>query len=219
MKIFKFYDTCSLLIKADSLFKDEQDTIVISSISLEELENIKTSGSKDEDTKMRARHLLRVLDENPDKYEIWIFKEPMLKPIEEKGFSISNDMRILATAIDYDNTRHPDETIFVTNDLSLKNIANLFFGEDSIESVSEDLDPYKGFADIVLNDEQMTELYSNLNENMFNLNVNQYLIVRDSSGQVVDKLCWTGEGHRPIGYYNFNSEQFGDIKPKKGDVY
>ena len=143
----------------------------------------------------------------------------MLRPIADKALPFNDDLRILATAIDYDNTRHPDETIFVTNDLSLKNIANLFFGEDSIESVSEDLDPYKGFADIVLNDEQMTELYSNLNNNIFNLNVNQYLIVRDSSGQVVDKLCWTGEGHRPIGYYNFNSEQFGDIKPKKGDVY
>lgn len=156
MKIFKFYDTCSLLIKADSLFKDEQDTIVISSISLEELENIKTSGSKDEDTKMRARRLLRVLDENPDKYEIWIFKEPMLKPIEEKGFSISNDMRILATAVDYDNTQHPDETVFITNDLLLKHIANLFFGEDSIGSVEEEIhDGYTGFKEVYLSDEQM----------------------------------------------------------------
>lgn len=156
MKIYKFYDTCSLLIKADALFDNEDSTIVISSISLEELENIKTSGSKDEDTKMRARHLLRTLDENPDKYEIWIFKEPMLKPIEEKGFSISNDMRILATAIDYDNTQHPDETVFITNDLLLKHIANLFFGEDSIGSIEEDsYQGYTGFKEVYLNDADM----------------------------------------------------------------
>ena len=65
----------------------------------------------------------------------------------------------------------------------------------------------------------MEDFYSNLNKNMFNLYTNQYLIIRDKDGQIVDKLCWTGEGYRPIGYYNFNSEQFGDIKPMRGDVY
>ena len=212
----KFYDTNALLLKMEGLF---DEFFAISSVSLSELEKIKTSAGKDPNIKYSARRLLHLLDTHRGSYDVHIFTNNMLRPIADKALPFNDDLRILATAIDYDNTRHPDETIFVTNDLSLKNIANLFFGEDSIESVSEDLDPYKGFADIVLNDEQMTELYSNLNNNMFNLNVNQYLIVRDSSGQVVDKLCWTGEGHRPIGYYNFNSEQFGDIKPKKGDVY
>jgi hypothetical protein len=212
----KFYDTNALLLKMEGLF---DEFFAISSVSLSELEKIKTSAGKDPNIKYSARRLLHLLDTHRGSYDVHIFTNNMLRPIADKALPFNDDLRILATAIDYDNTRHPDETIFVTNDLSLKNIANLFFGEDSIESVSEDLDPYKGFADIVLNDEQMTELYSNLNTNMFNLNVNQYLIVRDSSGQVVDKLCWTGEGHRPIGYYNFNSEQFGDIKPKKGDVY
>ena len=212
----KFYDTNALLLKMEGLF---DEFFAISSISLSELEKIKTSAGKDPNTKYSARRLLHLLDTHRGSYDVHIFTNNMLRPIADKALPFNDDLRILATAIDYDNTRHPDETIFVTNDLSLKNIANLFFGEDSIESVSEDLDPYKGFADIVLNDEQTTELYSNLNNNIFNLNVNQYLIVRDSSGQIVDKLCWTGEGHRPIGYYNFNSEQFGDIKPKKGDVY
>ena len=212
----KFYDTNALLLKMEGLF---DEFFAISSVSLSELEKIKTSAGKDPNIKYSARRLLHLLDTHRGSYDVHIFTNNMLRPIADKALPFNDDLRILATAIDYDNTRHPDETIFVTNDLSLKNIANLFFGEDSIESVSEDLDPYKGFADIVLNDEQMTELYSNLNNNIFNLNVNQYLIVRDSSGQVVDKLCWTGEGHRPIGYYNFNSEQFGDIKPKKGDVY
>lgn len=212
----KFYDTNALLLKMEGLF---DEFFAISSVSLSELEKIKTSAGKDPNIKYSARRLLHLLDIHKGSYDVHIFTNDMLRPIADKALPFNDDLRILATAIDYDNTRHPDETIFVTNDLSLKNIANLFFGEDSIESVSEDLDPYKGFADIVLNDEQMTELYSNLNNNMFNLNVNQYLIVRDSSGQVVDKLCWTGEGYRPIGYYNFNSEQFGDIKPKKGDVY
>lgn len=220
MKIYKFYDTCSLLIKADALFDNEDSTIVISSISLEELENIKTSGSKDEDTKMRARHLLRTLDENPDKYEIWIFKEPMLKPIEEKGFSISNDMRILATAIDYDNTQHPDETVFITNDLLLKHIANLFFGEDSIGSIEEDsYQGYTGFKEVYLNDADMAQFYQNINQNTQDLYVNQYLLIKNKQGEIVDTVCWDGETHRPLKYHSFRSDQFGEIKPYKNDIY
>ena len=212
----KFYDTNALLLKMESLFEEH---FAISSVSLSELEKIKTSAGKDQNIKYSARRLLHLLDINKGNYDVHIFNNTMLTPIADKALPFNDDLRILATAIDYDNTCHPDDTVFVTNDLSLKNIANLFFGEDSIESVSEDLDPYTGYADVTLNDEQMENFYSNLNKNIFNLYTNQYLIVRDKDGQIVDKLCWTGEGYRPIGYYNFNSEQFGEIKPMRGDVY
>ena len=144
---YKFYDTCSLLLKVDTLFKDEEK-IAISSITLQELEDIKTSNSKDIDIKYAARRLLHVLDEHRGCYDIHIFRNEMMAPIIEKGLPTqSNDMKILATAIDYDNNIHPDETIFVTNDLALKNIANLFFGDGIIESVSEDDDNYSGYVD------------------------------------------------------------------------
>ena len=132
MKTYKFYDTCSLLLKVDTLFEDN-NPIVISSVTLNELENIKTAMNKDPDVKYAARKLLHMLAENPSSYEVHIFNMNMLEPITEKALSITEDTKILATAIDYDRTRHPDETVFVTNDLALKNIANLFFGNDSIE--------------------------------------------------------------------------------------
>lgn len=55
--MIKFYDTSSLIKKVNSLF-DNNETFVISSITLEELENIKTSSKKDNDLKYAARHLL-----------------------------------------------------------------------------------------------------------------------------------------------------------------
>ena len=137
MKIFKFYDTCSLLLKADTLL-EETDPIVISSITLNELENIKTSNNKDADIKYAARRLLHLLAEHPEAYEVHIFNMNMLDPINERGLAITDDTKILATAIDYDCTCHPDETVFVTNDLALYHIANLFFGTDSIERVNEE---------------------------------------------------------------------------------
>jgi len=134
---YKFYDTCSLLLKANTLF-DNDEKFAISSITLEELENIKTSSTRDADIKYAARKLLHSLDEHRGSYDIHIFTQAMLNPIIGKDLPITNDMKILATAIDYNTNVHPDETIFVTNDLALKAIANLFFGDEMLESVNEE---------------------------------------------------------------------------------
>ena len=221
MMTYKFYDTCSLLLKTNHLFDEEDVKVVISSISLQELEDIKTANNKDAETKYSAIKLLNILNENPEAYEIWIFKEEMLKPIIEKGFDhINNDLRILACAFNYDYTQHPDETVFVTNDLALKAIANCFFGEDSIESVNEEqLDQYTGFKEIQLSDQELSDLYSNLNYNWFDLYINEYVIIKDCGGSLVDRLCWTGETHRRLNYKDFQSHWFGSIRPIKGDTY
>ena len=221
MMTYKFYDTCSLLLKTNHLFDEENVKVVISSISLQELEDIKTANNKDAEIKYSARKLLNILNENPKAYEIWTFKEDMLKPIIEKGFDhINNDLRILACAFNYDYTQHPDETVFVTNDLALKAIANCFFGEDSIESVNEEqLDQYTGFKEIQLSDQELSDLYSNLNYNWFDLYINEYVIIKDCGGSLVDRLCWTGETHRRLNYKDFQSHWFGSIRPIKGDTY
>lgn len=62
---------------------ETEENIAISSITLEELENIKTSSNKDADIKYAARHLLHLLDDNNGKYEIIIFKDKYLKPIAD----------------------------------------------------------------------------------------------------------------------------------------
>ena len=59
----------------------------------------------------------------------------LAKLFETHEFEETNDMKILACAYFYDTYVHPDETVFVTNDLALQTIANLYFGEDSITSV------------------------------------------------------------------------------------
>lgn len=219
MKIYKFYDTCSLLLKADTLL-EETDPIVISSITLNELENIKTSNNKDADIKYAARRLLHLLAEHPEAYEVHIFNMNMLDPINERGLAITDDTKILATAIDYDRTCHPDETVFVTNDLALYHIANLFFGTDSIERVNEeDQDEYDGYIEVTLSNDEMADFYSNFSENVYNLAINQYLVIHNCDGEVVDTLCWTEEGYRHLNYKAFNSRMLGEIKPYKGDIY
>ena len=218
MKTYNFYDTSSLLLRAHNLF-EQDEYIVISSITLNELENIKTSTNKDLEIKFAARHILHLLEQHPEAYEVHIFNTDMLNPILEKNLSINEDTKILATAINYDNTKHPDETIFITNDLALSHIANLFFGNDSIQKVKEEQDDYDGFLTVAFSDEEMANFYSNQSQNLYNLYKNQYLIIKNKENEIVDTLCWTGNGYRALNYKPFNSSYFGNIKPYKDDIY
>lgn len=213
--MIKFYDTSSLLVKGEDLFK-ENEKFVISTITLQELENIKTSKNKSAEVKYAAREILRQLENNPKNYEVCIFDESMLIPIERKALSNSNDMQILATAIWYEEKVCPDNLIFVTNDLALRHIANLFFGEDSIESAEIPVEEeYTGYIEIVVyNDEELAHIYEHLDENCANLLVNQYLIIKDSQGNDIDILKWNGDKLVALNDRNINSKWFGKLKPQ-----
>lgn len=207
----KFYDTCALLKKQNNLFDDGR--FMISSITLKELESIKTSNSKDEDTKFAARRILFLLDTNPDKYEVSIFQTAFLNKLS--AYEVNNDLKILSCALA--NSYLCDT--FVTNDLSLKAIAHSILKGWKIESAIEKKDNYTGYKNISANDEKMAEFYSNPNKNTYNLYINEYINILNSNGDVVDTLIWTGETHRHLNYRNFNSQYFGDVKPWKGDPY
>ena len=59
-----------------------------------------------------------------------------------------------------------------------------------------------------------------MNKNLFDLHINEYLLVYDQeTGELVDRLCWTGESYRHLSYDSFNSNYFGNVKPMKGDPY
>ena len=115
--MYKFYDTCSLLLKANHLW-DEDCTLVISSITLEELEHIKTSANKDPDVKFAARKVVHELDQHYGDYEIVIWSSDFALSL------LSNeDGKIIACADWFARNHQDDEVIFVTNDLCCKHLA------------------------------------------------------------------------------------------------
>ena len=65
----------------------------------------------------------------------------------------------------------------------------------------------------------MEEFYSNPNFNMFDNMINEYLVICDTMGTPVDRLCWTGDGYRHLSYSDFSSKWFGKVKPLKNDIY
>lgn len=70
-----------------------------------------------------------------------------------------------------------------------------------------------------MSNDEMNEFYSNPSANPYNLHINEYIIIRNEDEEIVDRLCWTGADYRNLNFKSFNSRQFGEIKPIKGDVY
>ena len=209
----KFYDTCSLILNKDNLF-NAKERFIISSITLDELENLKSSSKTDLDNKIAVRHLLHQLDEHIGDYEVCPFKEAMLDPIHEEDLSVNNDMKILATAIFYSNNINSD-IIFITNDLSLKTIARLFFDDSQIESIYIE-DKYKGYTIKQFDNEQEMEyFYSNyLSSPVYEeIQINEYLILKNPEGEIIDRLVRTDDGYRNVSFETFDSKQFGRIRP------
>lgn len=206
----KFYDTCSLLKGVESIF-NSNEKFYVSSISFNELERIKTATNKDADVKYSARLLLHLFEQYPDKYEVVIHHKDYEKQIEKQGFDMTDDMRILSDAL------NSKASIFVTNDLALKYIALTFLDKSQVESIPEEIDDYKGYIEVSINDRKMELFYQNSKVNHFNLLVGEYVIIRDEEDNVVDVRAWDGEDHRYLKHGNFNSKWFGKVKPY--DVY
>ena len=49
--------------------------------------------------------------------------------------------------------------------------------------------------------------------------VNEYALLYDCGGSLIDRVCWTGESHRRLNYKDFWSHWFGAVRPMKGDTY
>ena len=192
MKEKTFLDT-SALLNAQNL--DFYKPFVISYISLKELENIKTSASKDQDIKYKARSVVKYLEANEDKYEVCFGgKDQCIK----LGFDVTNDNIILGGAY-FTNNLSP--TVFYTDDLLLKLCGgsiglNVRRTRDDFINDKE----YCGYKEVDLSDEEMAYFYENLGENKFECKRNMYLLIKDLSGEVVDKRKWNGISHVPISY-------------------
>ena len=213
-----FYDTSSLLLKADNLFNDDEH-LFVSSITLKELERIKTAANKDFNVKYNARKVLHDLYDHSDQVTYAIFSENMLQPIVAKDLEISDDIKILATAYANDNIIDG----FYTNDLSLFTIAKLFFSKEKLHMVKETEDDYTGYINVSMSEEEMAEFYSSINSGAYNeklhLLPNQYLNILDKNNTIVDTRRWTGELFIELRYSTLESTWLGKIKPLQDDKY
>lgn len=207
----KFYDTNAVLKLQSKIFEDE---FVLSSTTLHELEHIKTSKNKDEETKYNARKAIHLLDEKSDRYNVVTFTTDVDELMHEYGVFDSPDNEIIACAKYYSKK---EDIIFVTNDICCKVIAKDIFKLD-VESVGDNIDDnYKGFVEKSLSEEDMAYFYEHNSENIFGLLINQYLILKDEKDEIVDAYRWNGTQYEPLFKKNIQSLYFDKLKSK--DIY
>ena len=211
-----FYDTCALLNELHKAF-ETNIPFVISNITLKELEQIKTSNFKDSEIKFRARRLIHLLDANEDKYEVVDYCKAWDNELQNyEILSDNNDSKIIFSAI---KKSQDNPIIFVTEDICCKRLAkNLGL---QVRYLIEGEQKYCGYKEVVISsDEELADFYSKVSyykENPYKLLVNEYLIIKDSNNNIIDKYRYTKEGMKKVSFNCFESKMFGKIKPK--DIY
>ena len=205
----KFYDTNAVLELQDKIFEEH---FVISSVTLEELENIKTSGTKSEDVKFKARKIARLLEERESNYDVVVFDNFVLNLLLNHNIEVTNDTKICASAKYYNDNIAGDKVLFVTNDVCCKLYAKHVFELDT-EFVRNDKDKmYKGYIEVKMTEEEMANFFQNPHENTYNLLVNEYLIISNLEKDSVYK--WNGEEYVKAHFEtkDFKSRQFNSVK-------
>jgi len=214
----KFFDTCALLDLQMEAFETDKK-FYISNITLIELEQIKTSATRDEDIKYKARKLLHLLNEHNDRYNTIIYNVDKFDPyIKNFGLMINNDSRIIATA--YDLMMNGQDILFMTSDLNCREIA-YSLGLDTMYLGDIKDDNYTGFKIIDFDETELALFYGEVlqyNQNPYNLLINEYLLIKDRN-KIIDEYKWTESGYIKIPFTKAESKQFGKIVPLNGDPY
>ena len=183
----KFYDTCSILaeIDNDDLFAER---FYISSTSLHELENIKTSKNKTEDVRYKARKLSHLLDEHYNDYDIVVYNfEISDYIIGTLGLDATiPDNQIVGTA---KYISEKEDIVFITNDICLKNIARSLGLE--VCSVVGKENIYKGYKIIRGTSEQINIAMENMD--FSDWNINEYLIIQNTDDNSEKEMRFDGE--------------------------
>lgn len=189
-----FLDTNILIDFYDIIFKAD-DNIFLCNITINELENIKTSFNKSDEVKYKARQALKAIEKNEDKIKISYVDTMYLNSIVNTfRLKETPDVQIMSAVLKT-NDEYP--CIFLTNDLSCLTIAKTLGIKARKYQPIEVEEIYTGFKEIQLDDEEYSRLQSGksnlLTTNRYNLKTNQYLIIKDSFGEYGDAWKWTGE--------------------------
>ena len=214
----KFYDTCSLLNSYKSIF-GKGEKFYYSSITVTELENLKTSANKTEEIRYSARTLAKLLKKFPKIAVPILYTTNMSKKIGAYNFLDNNDSQIVATAL-YQSEQ--EDIIFVTDDTNCYLMAKAL--GLTTETLQTKEDNYTGYKEVVMDEDELILFYSCTmisGGNPYDLLTNEYLVIKDENGNIDDYYKWTGEKYEDVKkkIFTFSSTYLGDIKPYKGDTY
>lgn len=185
-----FYDTNAILDLQDKAF---ENYFYISSVTLEELEHIKTSKNKDDEVKYLARKALHLLDERMDSYECIVYDSHIEDIINNTSIEITPDSKIVACCY-YAMKKLVNNLVFYTNDISCKMIAKQIFGlpvESNPAGNGQDEYIYKGYKEITGNTQYINQYMENIDLSQWH--INEYLIIRNTDDNSEKEMRFDGE--------------------------
>lgn len=185
-----FYDTNAILDLQDKAF---ENYFYISSVTLEELEHIKTSKNKDDEVKYLARKALHLLDERMDSYECIVYDSHIEDIINNTSIEITPDSKIVACCY-YARKKLVNNLVFYTNDISCKMIAKQIFGlpvESGAAGNGQDGYIYKGYKEITGNTQYINQYMENIDLSQWY--INEYLIIRNTDDDSEKEMRFDGE--------------------------
>lgn len=179
---------------------EKEDFFILSSVSIEELEDIKTNRSKDDDVKYRARKAVRFLNEHPEKYKIIVYGQwdRTLYPLDPIGRTdnLTNDDKIIHCACFTRACCGYDDLIFASDDILARLIAENRFGLDVIGLNNQEEEIYTGYKIIEGNTNTINEYMSSLDNTEWN--INEYLIIKNLDDLSTKEMRFDGEKFLPL---------------------
>ena len=169
----------------NSLFSER---FLISSVSLHEIEHIKTNNNKTDEVKYNARKISRLLDKNYTLYDVVVYSNDIAKYITyDLGLDATIPDNQIVGIAKYISEK--EDIVFITNDICLKNIARSI-GLDVCSAVGKE-NIYKGYKTIKGTSEQINIAMENMD--FSDWNINEYLIIQNIDDDSEKEMRFDGE--------------------------
>lgn len=181
-----FYDTNALLSLRESAFTEK---FACSHKTLEEIESIKTSGKKDDETRYRARKVAHAFQDGSNYIVCNYPYDRVVNEIANRGLEVTPDAIITVEA--YLLNSETNDVVFITDDVNCYNIAKNIFGlhTETLNSIKEDI--YEGYIKISGTTDEINAQMDALD--MSKLYANEYIIIDDKSIGKTKEMRFDGD--------------------------
>ena len=206
-----FLNTCALMNHCREL----DEPIAISSITIQELDNIKENRNKTEQIRFKAREAARWLKSHLDTVKVDVWTQGSFSDLQFLGLEDTPDNRIIVSAAWF--IKENPGVVFWTEDnlcliYAVKGLDLPIKTEESSSSGE-----YTGWIDRELTDEEIAAVYEKPTENTLGLLTNQYAVIKGSNTQ--EAVKWDGSSYVRVKIPAIKSKLYGTVKPYQGDVY
>ena len=193
----------NILLDYPKIFDDLSEEVIIHSIVCEEIDNIIHNSNSD--VKQYKARIARNEIKKATNKEFSVHMPSYSLPI---GWDYhKNDNLILAICKDIGAKLY-------TNDLAMQIKADSIGVEWCEYSGKQDNNSYKGYREITFSDYELSVHYL-CPTNKWGLLHNEYLIIRNELGEVVEKQRWTSnKGFKSVSYKTVDSRYVGKVKPR-----